>query len=45
MKDCFGIGLGAFFEENVEHINTREDCHACEDFDRCAKAMSTLSMA
>ena len=40
MKECFGIGLGAFFEENVEHLNTREECHGCEDFDRCAKINS-----
>lgn len=39
MKECFGIGLGANFEEGVEPINTREDCHGCEDFDRCYKAM------
>ncbi|NUP88493.1 MAG: hypothetical protein HUU25_01585 [Candidatus Sumerlaeia bacterium] len=39
MKQCFGVGLGAFFEEGVERLNTREECHGCEDFDRCFRAM------
>jgi hypothetical protein len=39
MKECFGIGFGGHFEEGVEKINSREDCYACEDFDRCCKAM------
>ena len=39
MKQCFGIGLGAFFEEGVEKINTREECHGCEDFERCYQMM------
>lgn len=39
MKPCFGTGLGAFFEEGVERINTIEECHGCEDFDRCFRAM------
>ncbi len=39
MKPCFGIGFGAFFEEGVEKANTIEECHGCEDYDRCHKAM------
>ncbi len=38
MKECFGIGLGAHFEESVEKTHTRRECHACEDFERCYQA-------
>jgi len=40
MKDCFGVHLGWFGEDNCSDVAAREKCHACEDYDACYKMMS-----
>ncbi len=39
MKDCFGVHLGWFGEDNFSDVESRRKCYECEDFDACSKMM------
>jgi len=39
MKDCFGVHLGWFGEDNFSDEVSRLKCFECEDYDACYKMM------
>jgi hypothetical protein len=44
MKDCFGVHLGWFGEDNFSDIAARRKCFECEDYDACCKMMLVRSI-
>jgi hypothetical protein len=39
MKDCFGVHLGWFGEDNFSDVSARRKCYECEDFEACSRMM------
>jgi hypothetical protein len=44
MKDCFGIHLGWFSENNYSDVPDRLICYECEDYDACWKMVMVRMM-
>jgi len=44
MKDCFGVHMGWFGEDNFSDTSARRTCYDCEDFDSCWKMMMVRSI-
>jgi hypothetical protein len=40
MKDCFGVHLGWFGEDNFSNVADRQRCYECSDFEACYKMMT-----
>lgn len=44
MKDCFGVHLGWFGEDNFSDVESRRKCYECEDYEACWKMMTIRSL-
>lgn len=44
MKDCFGVQLGWFGENNFSDVESRRKCFECEDFNMCWQMMVVRSL-